>query len=254
MRCFTAHTRIITRSGKKEIQDIEEGDEVPSADPYTGEISYKKVLKTTCQEADTLVLVSVNGETIETTETHPFWVEEHGFVPAYHLKQGDTLRLADGSNISVESVEIRHLDAPVLVYNFTVEDNHTYFVGDSGVWVHNATCLLEQYSKNGGHHIHSQAAMRNSVNYKGSKAPSISQAMMKKYNINHTKVTSAQRKLYNELARSGKPITWREETRIASEALKAGGANKTLAKRLAKESMRILKSQKVGAPTRIPWH
>ena len=138
--CFTAHTRIITRSGKKEIQDIEEGDEVPSADPYTGEISYKKVLKTTCQEADTLVLVSVNGETIETTETHPFWVEEHGFVPAYHLKQGDTLRLADGSNVSVESVEIRHLDAPVLVYNFTVEDNHTYFVGDSGVWVHNATC------------------------------------------------------------------------------------------------------------------
>ena len=84
--CFTAHTRIITRSGKKEIQDIEEGDEVPSADPYTGEISYKKVLKTTCQEVDTLVLVSVNGETIETTETHPFWVEEHGFVPAYHLK------------------------------------------------------------------------------------------------------------------------------------------------------------------------
>ena len=140
MRCFTAHTRIITRSGKKEIQDIEEGDEVPSADPYTGEISYKKVLKTTCQEADTLVLVSVNGETIETTETHPFWVEEHGFVSTYHLKQGDTLRLADGSNVSVESVEIRHLDAPVLVYNFTVEDNHTYFVGDSGVWVHNAKC------------------------------------------------------------------------------------------------------------------
>ena len=154
MRCFTAHTRIITRSGKKEIQDIEEGDEVPSADPYTGEISYKKVLKTTCQEADTLVLVSVNGETIETTETHPFWVEEHGFVSTYHLKQGDTLRLADGSNVSVESVEIRHLDAPVLVYNFTVEDNHTYFVGDSGVWVHNAKCKettrVRHYTNNKG--------------------------------------------------------------------------------------------------------
>ena len=138
--CFTAHTRIITKSGKKEIQDVKEGDELPSADPYTGEISYKKVLKTTRSETDTLVRVSVNGETIETTESHPFWVEEYGFVPAYHLKQGDTLRLADGRNISVSKVEILHLDTPVPVYNFTVEDNHTYFVGDSGVWVHNAKC------------------------------------------------------------------------------------------------------------------
>lgn len=72
--CFTGHTRIITRSGKKEIKDIEEGDEVPSANPYTGEISYKKVIATTRSEVDTIVLVRVNGEEIETTEIHPFWV------------------------------------------------------------------------------------------------------------------------------------------------------------------------------------
>lgn len=33
-----------------------------------------------------------------------------------------------------------HLEEAVWVYNFTVEDNHTYFVGDSGGWVHNARC------------------------------------------------------------------------------------------------------------------
>lgn len=119
---------------------MEEGDEVPSANPYTGEISYKKVIATTRSETDTIVLVRVNGEELETTEIHPFWVEERGFVPAYALKKGDILRLADGSNTSVESVEILHLEEAVWVYNFTVEDNHTYFVGDSGVWVHNSRC------------------------------------------------------------------------------------------------------------------
>ncbi len=145
--CFTGHTRIITRSGKKEIKDIEEGDEVPSANPYTGEISYKKVIATTRSETDTIVLVRVNGEELETTEIPPFWVEERGFVPAYALKKGDILRLADGSNASVESVEILHLEEAIWVYNFTVEDNHTYFVGDSGVWVHNARCAKSKSRK-----------------------------------------------------------------------------------------------------------
>lgn len=67
-------------------------------------------------------------------------MEETGFIPAYALEKGDLLRLSDGSNVPVEDVEIRHLDEPVKVYNFTVEDNHTYYVGDSGIWVHNAKC------------------------------------------------------------------------------------------------------------------
>ncbi len=138
--CFTAHTMIITKDGKKEIQDIQTGEEVLSADSYTGEVSYKKVLKTVCLEVETLVYVSVNGERIETTTEHPFWVEGVGFVPAYALKKGDALRLDDGSDVSIECVEIQHLDEPVKVYNFTVEDNHTYYVGDSGVLVHNAKC------------------------------------------------------------------------------------------------------------------
>ena len=33
-------------------------------------------------------------------------------------------------------------DKPVKVYNFQVEDFHTYFVGENGVWVHNSNCKL----------------------------------------------------------------------------------------------------------------
>ncbi len=99
-----------------------------------------KVTRTVWNETDTLVQITINGEILESTETHPFWVKETGFVPAYALEKGALLRLSDGSNVSVEDVEIQHLDEPVKVYNFTVEDNHTYYVGDSGVWVHNAKC------------------------------------------------------------------------------------------------------------------
>jgi hypothetical protein len=30
------------------------------------------------------------------------------------------------------------------VYNIEVEDYHTYFVGEEGVWVHNTNCGMEQ--------------------------------------------------------------------------------------------------------------
>jgi hypothetical protein len=30
------------------------------------------------------------------------------------------------------------------VYNFEVEDNHTYYVGEWGVWVHNANCQVKE--------------------------------------------------------------------------------------------------------------
>ncbi len=37
----------------------------------------------------------------------------------------------------VEKHYIEETDVPVDVYNFQVEDHHTYFVGESAVWVHN---------------------------------------------------------------------------------------------------------------------
>ena len=47
----------------------------------------------------------------------------------------------------LESFEIELTDEPTTVYNFQVEDFHTYHVGECGVWVHNA-CTREQLAKN----------------------------------------------------------------------------------------------------------
>ena len=42
----------------------------------------------------------------------------------------------------VEKHRVEELDEPVDVYNFHVEDYHTYFVGESAVWVHNSECKV----------------------------------------------------------------------------------------------------------------
>ena len=45
--------------------------------------------------------------------------------------------LLNGKLVVVEQVQHELLESPVTVYNFEVEEFHTYYVGDSGVLVHN---------------------------------------------------------------------------------------------------------------------
>mgnify|MGYP000664950023 FL=1 len=40
----------------------------------------------------------------------------------------------------VEDTRTEHLDEPETVYNFQVEDFHTYYVGERFIWVHNGEC------------------------------------------------------------------------------------------------------------------
>ncbi len=93
---------------------------------------------------------------IETTDNHPFWVEGKGWVFADELQVGNKLQKADGSNLTIDKVEFVKLDEPVMVYNFTVADYHTYYVTDLGIWVHNTNgCLRPEakYLKTGKHGV-----------------------------------------------------------------------------------------------------
>lgn len=136
--CFTADTLIATKVGSKQIKDVEVGDEVYSANPETGEKGLKKVTQVFVNETDTLIHVFVGDEEIRTTPTHPFWVEGKGWIDAGYLVAGDKLRLYNGELLEVERVEVECLDEVIKVYNFEVEDWHTYYVSGSEVLVHNA--------------------------------------------------------------------------------------------------------------------
>ncbi|BFK55941.1 hypothetical protein I2400191J7_09510 [Ruminococcus bicirculans (ex Wegman et al. 2014)] len=80
----------------------------------------------------------INGEEIITTETHPFYVKNQGFIKAGELIVGDELLDVNGNVLLVENFDVELTDDSVKVYNFQVEDYHTYHVSGLGVLVHNA--------------------------------------------------------------------------------------------------------------------
>lgn len=80
----------------------------------------------------------INGEEIITTETHPFYVNNRGFVNAGELAISDELLDSNCNVLLVENHSVELTDEPTTVYNFQVEDFHTYHVSGFGVLVHNA--------------------------------------------------------------------------------------------------------------------
>ena len=142
LTCFVAGTMILTASGLVAIENIKAGDKVISTDPETFETAEKTVLETYIREDSKLIHLMINGEEIITTETHPFYVNNRGFVNAGELAIGDELLDSNCNVLLVENHYVELTDEPTKVYNFQVEDFHTYHVGENGVWVHNSNCKL----------------------------------------------------------------------------------------------------------------
>ncbi len=135
--CFIAGTLIETDNGSVPIEEITAGMLVYAHNPDTGETELKEVVQTFVRETNELVHIKVNGEEIISTPTHPFWVPQKGWTDAIQLRAGDRLQLLNGEYVIIEQVQHEILEAPVTVYNFEVEDFHTYYVSDSAVLVHN---------------------------------------------------------------------------------------------------------------------
>ena len=148
--CFTGDTEVYTSDGLVCIEEIQVGDSVWAYNPETGETELKEVLNVWVKETDEILHVSASdGETIDTTTNHPFYVDGKGWVAAGDLEVGDTLVTVDGNEVEVTDLELEKLAEPIFVYNLEVEDFHTYFVGEYGVLVHN-NCFKKP---NQDHHI-----------------------------------------------------------------------------------------------------
>ncbi len=145
--CFVAGTMILTASGLVAIENIKAGDKVISTNPENFETAEKAVLETYVREDNKLIHLIINGEEIVTTDNHPFYVQGRGFIEAGGLLIGDKLISVSGEDLIIEDYSIETIEKPVSVYNFQVEDFHTYFVSNCTVWVHN-DCTPEQLRKN----------------------------------------------------------------------------------------------------------
>ncbi len=135
--CFIAGTKIISENGQKNIENIKVGELVLAKNLKTGEQNYREVISTFVVDTYQLIVIKINGKTIETTSEHPFWTQNRGWIKAGELLEEDILEDSEGNELEIEEISIVQLDNPIKVYNFEVADYHTYYVSDNGVLVHN---------------------------------------------------------------------------------------------------------------------
>ena len=126
---------ILTAMGLKAIETIQAGDQVIATNTDTFQTGEKKVVETYINKTTCIVKIFIQNEEIYTTMNHPFYVKGQGFVAACKLSMGDEIMNASGGSYPVECVELE--EKQEVVYNFQVEDYHTYYVGENSILVHN---------------------------------------------------------------------------------------------------------------------
>jgi hypothetical protein len=145
-KCFAAGTEIETPLGEKDIEDVKEGDTVFAYDFRAGMVVERRVLATVSNFTYYWTDVEVEGDVVQATRGHKFWVESaREWIEAAELKPGMVVRLSSGSFGSVAKVSIRELKNPATTYNLIVEGEHNYFVGVHHVLVHNGYPESPQY-------------------------------------------------------------------------------------------------------------
>jgi hypothetical protein len=136
--CFAAGTPVQTLGGARNVESLLVGDRVLSQDPVSGALSFQPVLATTVRPGAETLRVTIDGESVVTTGIHRFWRAGQGWAMARDLKPGDQLRTTDGTK-RVQSLEP---GATQTVYNLSVAENRSYFVGKSGALVHDVSFVL----------------------------------------------------------------------------------------------------------------
>ncbi|ROT98918.1 tandem-95 repeat protein [Marinobacter sp. R17] len=136
---FVAGTLVHTSEGLKPIEAIEIGDFVLSYNETTDEQVFQEVVHLIEHEGDYQIInVEVtDGTILQATQEHPFYVDGE-WVNAEDLLVTDWLTTLHG-RVSLSEVSVQ--EGHSTVYNFSVANTHTYYIGEPGFLVHNASCV-----------------------------------------------------------------------------------------------------------------
>ena len=133
--CFVAGTKIAVENGYKNIEDIEVGDYVYSYNLDTNKKELNKVLRTFIHQKDEIYTLKVNNQLIHTTEEHPFYVINKGWINTEKLNFNDKLLSIKKGPTNIQNISKRN--NKTYVYNFEVEDYHNYLITEEELLVHN---------------------------------------------------------------------------------------------------------------------
>jgi hypothetical protein len=138
--CFVAGTDIkISENTTKNIEDIKLNDEVMSFDHNLSKSVKSRVVNLFKRTCDTLAKVTLGGAVFLSSINHPFYANGE-YISAGNLHVGDSVLTLNNEYKYIEGLEL--IDTTVTVYNFEVENNHNYFIGEQGILVHNDCKML----------------------------------------------------------------------------------------------------------------
>jgi len=140
--CFAAGTPVHTQRGNVPVEAIHVGDQVYALNAETGKTELRPVTALIPKHIGRLVELRIAGESdpLRASVAHPFWVkrsadERPHWINAANLRPGELAETIDGKWAEIQSVTPQKNEE--IVYNFTVDKDHDYFVGQTGFLVHN---------------------------------------------------------------------------------------------------------------------
>ncbi len=133
--CFVAGTPVWTKTGLVPIERLSAGDLVLSQDTATGELAFRAIVRRTVRDPSPAMHLRCGSETITATIGHPFFKLGEGWTMVKQLAPGDVISGATQPT-KIDSVEPA---GDVEAHNLIVDGFASYFVGNTGMLVHDGT-------------------------------------------------------------------------------------------------------------------
>ena len=140
---FDGQTLVATENGLVSIESIKIGDKVWAYNEHNQTKSLQEVTHLIRGEhyKELIDIELSSGEVITTTDNHPFWERNtEEWLHADKLTNASLLLNINDKNVTIKS--LKHYAKNKRVYNLTVNNFHTYFVGSEGVLGHNSGCRI----------------------------------------------------------------------------------------------------------------
>jgi hypothetical protein len=140
---FAAGTLVLTPQGYMPIEQVAIGQQVSSRNERSYADAAQAVTQVFGRVAPSFRLLRTESDTYKLTDEHPLWVQGKGWTEVKNVTDDDIIAGQNGDTRVLSNEVVRQ---PIRVYNFSVAQTPSYFVGKGAIWAHNAACRVNLYT------------------------------------------------------------------------------------------------------------